>query len=84
MKRILAGLRLVGTGLALWERLHEQEHQEDSTLVRQSVSLLCERVCEAVLQRAQADAASKAELVAAEEVDVALSAVLALQAGLAR
>ena len=51
--------------------------------VQQSVSLLCERVCEAALQRAQADAASKAELVAAG-VPGALSAVLALRAGLTR
>ena len=51
--------------------------------VQQSVSLLCERVCEAALQQAQADAASKAELVAAG-VPGALSAVLALRAGLTR
>ena len=51
--------------------------------VQQSVTLLCERVCEAALQRAQAEAASKAELVVAG-VPGALSAVLALRAGLTR
>ena len=51
--------------------------------VQQSVSLLCERVCEAALQRAQADAATKEELVAAG-VRGALSAVLALRVGLTR
>ena len=51
--------------------------------VQQSVSLLCERVCEAALQRAQADAASKAELVVAG-MPGALSAVLALRVGLTR
>jgi hypothetical protein len=51
--------------------------------MQQSVSLLCERVCEAALQRAQADTASKAALVAAGVLG-ALSAVLALRAGLTR
>ena len=51
--------------------------------VQQSVSLLCERVCEAALQRAQADAASKEELMVAG-VPGALSAVLTLRAGLTR
>ena len=112
-KAILAGLRLVGTGLALWDRL-QQPHaataaaakaaggasasggrtmtwpgvsqalkEGECAVVKQGVSLLCERVCEAALQRAQADAASKAELVAAG-VPGALSAVLALRAGLTR
>ena len=112
-KAILAGLRLVGTGLALWDRL-QQPHaataaaakaaggasasggrtmarpgvsqalkEGECAVVKQGVSLLCERVCEAALQRAQADAASKAELVAAG-VPWALSAVLALRAGLTR
>ena len=124
MKRILAGLRLVETGLRLWARLQQQHEparvsgggggslsssvsalsltahaggasgaatgggvsvaptrQEEE--VQQSVSLLCERVCEAALQRAQGDAASKAELVVAG-VPGALSAVLALRAGLTR
>ena len=118
--RILAGLRLVETGLKLWQRL-QQPHEparasgggvlsaavsalsltaraagagrgaggvsgaptREEEEVQQSVTLLCERVCEAALQRAQAEAASKAELVAAG-VPGALSAVLALRAGLTR
>ena len=121
VKAILAGLRLVGTGLALRERLQQPQYPQKGAeiappadtaktaggasvagarsetwagssqalerdvcvIVKQSVSLLCERVCEAALQRAQADAASKVELVAAE-VYVALSVVLALRAGLTR
>ena len=124
--RILAGLRLVETGLKLWQRL-QQPHEparasgggggglsssvsalsltaraggaaggasgtggevsgaptREQVEVQQSVSLLCERVCEAARQRAQADAANKAELVAAG-VPGALSAVLALRTGLTR
>ena len=110
---ILAGLRLVGTGLALWDRLQQPQaataaaakaaggasasggrtvagpgvsqalKEGECAIVRQSESLLCERVCEAAQQRAQADAASKAELVEAG-VPGALSAVLALRAGLTR
>ena len=133
VKKILEGLRLVGTGLRLWECLQQQQPHEaakasgggggglsasvsalslsadgaaggavcaggaagaggggvsgaptrEQEEVQQSVSLLCKRVCEAALQRAQADAASKAELVAAG-VPGALSAVLALRAGLTR
>ena len=90
-KAMLAGLRLVGNGLALWERLQQPQYlqknaeiaEDASAVVKQSVSLLCERVCEVALQRAQADVASKSELVAAE-VYVALSAVLEMRVGLTR
>ena len=118
VKKILAGLRLVETGLRLWQRLQQQDvtrvacgvdlsaavaalslSDDDSSVVharsasarednecallQESVSLLCERVCEAALQRAQANAASKEELIAVG-VPGALSAVLALRAGLTR
>jgi len=126
VKKILEGLRLVGTGLKLWECLQQQQPHEaakasggglsasvsalslsaggavgagkaaggggegasgaptrEQEEMQQSVSLLCERVCEAALQRAQADTASKAALVAAGVLG-ALSAVLALRAGLTR
>ena len=116
-KAILAGLRLVGTELSLWERLQQPQQPQRvaaaaaakvpggasangawtvagpgssqaleegvCAVVKQSVSLLCERVCAAALQRAQIDAATKAELVVAG-VPGALSAVLALRTGLTR
>ena len=55
-----------------------REQEEEREEVQRSVSLLCTRVCEAALQQAQADEVSQAELVDA------LSAVLALRAGLTR
>lgn len=117
-EKILKGLQLVGTGLALWDRL-QQPYKPTRVVggggggggslsasvtvlslnarpdgasgaaggeqdeVHQSISLLCERVCEVAMRRAQADAASKASLMAAK-VNAALSAVLALRAGLSR
>ena len=84
-EKILRGLRLVKTGLALYQRLQPTFAggaalaEEERSLVQRSVSALCVRVCAAVLQHT----ANRAELVEAGVRDD-LSAVLVLRAGLTR
>ena len=58
VKRILAGLRLVETGLRLLDRrLSDSTNSVDKEMVKKSVSALCCHSCAAVQEQAQSAAA---------------------------